>query len=494
MHRTAVTGEERGWTVGAGNLTGDFAELLRLLKERSGRSYGALAGRLHMSTSTLHRYCRGDAVPTDFAPVERFVRLCGATPEERAAVHRAWILADAARGRKGQGAAEAAGSPDEAPAPVLAPAASASGRSDVADVADAADSAPAGRKAPRPRLRFRSAAYVTVALVVSVLTILAVTLHVASPGEREQEQVRDRDEARPGTSATTNASRAPGRTDGPRPHPSAHPGDDGRKSGKDGAARVPSPGNGPGKPTDLPDTGAEGGGPAGPSRAPGGRNGKDPADETDPFTVTTRTQAWDSPCHHNFLIDKDASRVAPPPLGQDMPGWVAAEGAVDGDESQIELTVQGRSREAVVLRALHVRKVGGDRGPLPWKVYSTGGGCGGGIVPASFSVNLDAQRPLVKAVPGEREDRPTPAIDFPISVSAVDPRVLRVNARTTGCDCSYYLELEWSSGDRHGTTRIGDRGTRPFRTSATEGRRDHLYAGPDRVWDRNEAREEEQPG
>ncbi|MEU5641344.1 helix-turn-helix domain-containing protein, partial [Streptomyces milbemycinicus] len=48
-----------------------LAELLRGLKERSGLSYGALAKRLGMSTSTLHRYCNGSAVPTDYAPVER---------------------------------------------------------------------------------------------------------------------------------------------------------------------------------------------------------------------------------------------------------------------------------------------------------------------------------------------------------------------------------------------------------------------------------------
>nr|WP_190142649.1 helix-turn-helix transcriptional regulator [Streptomyces glebosus] len=37
----------------------EFAGQLRRLKERSGRSYGVLAGQLHMSVSTLHRYCNG---------------------------------------------------------------------------------------------------------------------------------------------------------------------------------------------------------------------------------------------------------------------------------------------------------------------------------------------------------------------------------------------------------------------------------------------------
>ncbi|WP_432013247.1 helix-turn-helix domain-containing protein [Streptomyces cucumeris] len=77
----------------------EFAESLRDLKRRSDRSYGWLATRLHVSTSTLHRYCNGDAVPADYAPVERFARLCGAAPEELIALHRRWMLADAARRR-----------------------------------------------------------------------------------------------------------------------------------------------------------------------------------------------------------------------------------------------------------------------------------------------------------------------------------------------------------------------------------------------------------
>ncbi|MFI5815050.1 helix-turn-helix domain-containing protein, partial [Streptomyces sp. NPDC051643] len=79
----------------------EFAGLLRELKERSGLSYGALAKRLHVSTSTLHRYVNGDAVPTDYAPVERLARACRATPEELVDLHRRWVLADALRGQKG---------------------------------------------------------------------------------------------------------------------------------------------------------------------------------------------------------------------------------------------------------------------------------------------------------------------------------------------------------------------------------------------------------
>jgi hypothetical protein len=78
----------------------EFAALLRRLKARTDRSYSQLARRLNMNASTLHRYCVGEAVPLDFAPVERFAALCGATPEERLELHRYWILAVAARQRR----------------------------------------------------------------------------------------------------------------------------------------------------------------------------------------------------------------------------------------------------------------------------------------------------------------------------------------------------------------------------------------------------------
>ncbi|WP_406367335.1 helix-turn-helix domain-containing protein [Streptomyces sp. NBC_01546] len=77
--------------------TETFARLMRELKERAGLSYGVLARKLHTSTSTLHRYCNGEAVPTEFAAVDRFARVCGASPGEAVELHRAWLLADARR-------------------------------------------------------------------------------------------------------------------------------------------------------------------------------------------------------------------------------------------------------------------------------------------------------------------------------------------------------------------------------------------------------------
>ncbi|MFD3315068.1 helix-turn-helix domain-containing protein, partial [Streptomyces sp. NPDC058694] len=118
----------------------EFAALLRRLKARTDRSYGALARRVNMNTSTLHRYCAGDAVPLDFAPVERFAALCGATPAERLELHRLWILAVAARQRpRATGTQESpdpAPASDSTPAPVPVP----------VPVADAAGTGPGGRR------------------------------------------------------------------------------------------------------------------------------------------------------------------------------------------------------------------------------------------------------------------------------------------------------------------------------------------------------------
>ncbi|WP_309228993.1 helix-turn-helix domain-containing protein, partial [Streptomyces lunaelactis] len=155
----------------------EFAALLRELKDRSGRSYGVLAGKLHVSTSTLHRYCNGDAVPTEYAPVERLARLCAATPAEHVELHRRWILADGARRRaRAEGAA-----PETVPeAAAVPPAASGAVPGTVAPVAVAgtvqepagpeavpgAETVLAARTRNPKRLRIALAAGAVVALAV----------------------------------------------------------------------------------------------------------------------------------------------------------------------------------------------------------------------------------------------------------------------------------------------------------------------------------------
>jgi transcriptional regulator with XRE-family HTH domain len=72
--------------------TEQLARQLQMLKARTGRSYEALARRVGVSRSTLHRYCRGEVVPA-LDVVVRFARVCGATKPEAEELLRYWALA-----------------------------------------------------------------------------------------------------------------------------------------------------------------------------------------------------------------------------------------------------------------------------------------------------------------------------------------------------------------------------------------------------------------
>ncbi|MGW6525761.1 helix-turn-helix domain-containing protein [Streptomyces sp. NPDC054962] len=432
----------------------EFAELLRELKERSGLSYGMLAKRLHMSTSTLHRYCNGDAVPTDYAPVERLARLCKASPQELVELHRRWVLADAVRGRKGSGGAAeadavAGGAADVAVRDALAGAAVAdAGVVDVGDVgAGEAVVEVVGDQRTRPTRRSLALAGVgAVAALGSVALALALTLPSGGSGDGDSV----------GAAATPSVQgRGTGNTSSPSP--SASPSVSASPSASASAAGSASP---------------SGSATAGSSPAPGAGAG-----DRAPLTVTTRPYAWESPCSQHYLIEQGPEQVKPPPVEQDAPAWVARHGAVSAGEQYLELTVQGTGEETVVVDSLTVRTVG-KAAPLAWNDYAMGYpgvGCGGGVPTRAFSVALDAARPALVPEAGHK--------NFPFKVSESDPEVYYVTADASAYDVRWYLELSWSSGARHGKLTIDDRG-RPFRTSGENGRPDYEFPLGGSAWER----------
>ncbi|MFG2814468.1 helix-turn-helix domain-containing protein [Streptomyces sp. NPDC048410] len=360
--------------MGAAEEIADFAALLRELKRRSGLSYEGLAQRAHMSTSTLHRYCRGDGVPADYAAVSRFARLCGATPDELVELHRRWVLADAARERGRRAAAVPAPEPaDDRPGTDPRPA-----RPPSTPGADQpSEEATVGRRTTRGR-------WVLVAAVVAIVVAVATALTVDRDG-------RDAAPPTPGT-ATTRAEV--------------------------------------------------------------------------PLTVSTRTYGWDDPqCEGKYLIDRPPAEVAPPVMGQYLPGWVTAHRAVAADEQRVALTVQGTGDETVVIESMHVGVV--DASPPPtWNAYLGSSGCGGGVETRSFDTDLDAGHPVIRPKAGQR--------GFPYKVSRSDPEVLYITAHADTHDVKWYVDLEWNSGGRQGTLRISDHGT-PFRTSGSRGRPEYEY-------------------
>ncbi len=78
--------------VGGMGQTEQLARQLQMLKVRTDRSYEALARRVGVSRSTLHRYCRGEVVPA-LDVVVRFARVCGATKQETEDLLRHWAVA-----------------------------------------------------------------------------------------------------------------------------------------------------------------------------------------------------------------------------------------------------------------------------------------------------------------------------------------------------------------------------------------------------------------
>ncbi|MFE0254418.1 helix-turn-helix domain-containing protein [Streptomyces sp. NPDC059010] len=439
-----------------------FARLLRELKDRSGLSYGALAKRLHMSTSTLHRYCNGTAVPVEYAPVERLARVCRATPQELVELHRRWILADAARGRgtdqaaatrsaQGAGPAQETGSAQQTGAAQEAGAAQKPGAAEETDavepvVVDVPDpltqpSPPARRLR---RLRRRTA---LIASVATAAVLGAVALAVGVPFDGEGKDEGSAGQADSAVEATAGASR----TGTPSAAPSA--------SGK-GKKPSSSPSASP--------TGSAGAG-SGTSAGGEGQEADRPADDgvsdAVPLTVDVRPYVYDSPCSQHFLVDSEPEQVGPPASEEYAQRWATAYGAISSNEQRIALTVQGTGKETVVLKDLHLRVV--SKGTPPgWNEYAMGSGCGGGVESRSFDADLDSGSPTITVKNGQR--------DFPYKVSESDPEVYYVTVHTKAYDVRWDLTLDWSSGSRRGTVHIDNDGT-PFHTSAKVGGTSYDY-------------------
>ncbi|MER7883925.1 helix-turn-helix transcriptional regulator [Streptomyces fimicarius] len=447
-----------------------FAALLKELKGRSGRSYGVLAGRLHVSTSTLHRYCNGDAVPNEYAPIERFARLCGASGDELVEVHRRWIVADAARRRTPAGAAEPVGVPDAVPgggeASEPPPVSLEPELSRVPELSrepgpsQAPESGPGSRWS---RLSRRTRVLIAAAGVAALLvpgTVVAVDL--AGSGKEGGGSAADRVEDAGGDLAAAPEGSASG-----TPRPSASPSPSGSSASASGSPSGPPSGKPPA------------GGGSGPGQSQSGGGGGTGLGA--PPTVTISSYNWEEPCGQHYLVNQGPDKLDPPPAPQDRRGWAESYGGVEAGNALLQLTVQGTSREAVVLKRMNVRVLSRNA-PLSWSAYKMGNGCGSGITPQTFAAHLDAGHPTLRPVPGTQGDVEVPAVDFPYKVTSEDVEVFNLDMEAVNYDVTWFLELEWSSGGNEGTLRIDDHG-KPFRLSGMKGRPEYVYGGPGYGWE-----------
>ncbi|THA70792.1 XRE family transcriptional regulator [Streptomyces sp. A0958] len=452
----------------------EFAGLLKKLKDRSGRSYGVLAGRLHVSTSTLHRYCNGDAVPGEYAPVERFARLCEATADELVELHRRWILADAAR-RRGKPDAPVAGAqvPDAvpeadapvepAPPPVPAPAPAEPASATEPEPEPVPEVEPHPGFVPEPSSRWRRASARTRVLLAAA-AVVALTVPTAVVIGQLKETGSDAAVGVPGGRDTGEGNGADAVSESPE-SPSASASASVSASASERAGASASAGSA--SPSVRSSVSAS-------PTAVGGTGG--------PPTVTISSYNWEAPCGQFYLLSQDPATVPPPPPPTSTRGWARSLGGVDGGSMKLELTVQGSSQAAVVLTGMHVRVLS-QRAPVQQPAFSMGEGCGSGIEPQSFDIDLDNSRPTLTPVAGTQGDEVVPAKDFPFRVSSSDVEVFDLDAHVEGHDVSWYLELEWSSGGRTGTLRVDD-GGQPFRTSSIAGRPEYYYRYDTSVWEK----------
>ncbi|MEH0652642.1 helix-turn-helix domain-containing protein [Streptomyces scabiei] len=525
----------------AGDDVQRFAASLTRLKERTDRSYGQLARRLNMNTSTLHRYCAGGTVPLDFAPVERFAVLCGATGEERLELHRLWLSAMAARQRVRGAGPEAAGTeptgPPAAapgPSPETAESADGTGGSGAATGRGRAAGASTPAGVPEPAGAPESAG----SSEAAGPSASAGPSEATAPTSAGRAAAAGASEAVAGA-GPAGAPRASGPDAAARADERTAPESDlvsapaaGRRpwhrrrrtlvsaavvavllASLGGIAALPSgdtpadrsargdvpapfrttagaqrPSTGPTSPSLSPDVTSTPSDTASPppdeprDKATKGGAADEPRPRATgvPITWTANSQIWNLGCGHDYVIAKQPKEVPPPPPPQDAGAWAATQGAVHGRNTIVEVTVHGRTSAAVVLTALRVRVVG-RTAPATGSAYTMDQGCGGRVTPSYFDVDLDKNRPIARPVDGADLDTPIPAVRFPYSVAAGDPAVLSVSADTESCDCQWYLELEWSSEGRTGTVRIDD-GGRPFRTTGIKGLPRYSYATESHRW------------
>jgi hypothetical protein len=197
-----------------------------------------------------------------------------------------------------------------------------------------------------------------------------------------------------------------------------------------------------------------------------------------PFRWTVQFNEDGQNCAH-FAFAKPISHV---PVGTvratgTEEGMLALGGA-DAGMTDVTLALQGTTDTPVVIQAIHVQLL--TRTAVPAGVVTTDlNGCGAGLPPRLFQIDLDQRVPRADPQPGQvmvpvpsstNDFTPSaqPPVTFPYEISRTDVEDLIFHATTAAHRCTWLLWLDWSSQGRTGRTPVRV-GTRPFATSGTAG-------------------------
>jgi hypothetical protein len=144
--------------------------------------------------------------------------------------------------------------------------------------------------------------------------------------------------------------------------------------------------------------------------------------------------------------------------------WAADNGGLPASGNSIAVTLQGLGHHTVIVQELRVKVVHRAAPPATATYPNLAWGCGGGIAPNYFSVNLDQDPTVIHEYAGFTPGvGRVPPVPLPHQVSESRPEVWHLRVITTDCACSWVGYIDWTSDGVSRTTKISDHG-RPFLT------------------------------
>lgn len=175
-------------------------------------------------------------------------------------------------------------------------------------------------------------------------------------------------------------------------------------------------------------------------------------------------------CYHqsstpqDFVFDVPPETLpkAPPEWQQDRSPWGYGLGAVDADGTEVQIVIEARDGDAVVVRGLLVHVLE-RQDPIHGYVLRQ---IAGDLVDVRYAdVDLDADPPVIALGSGHAEGQGN--WEFPLKVTGSSPEVLHVFAATRQSFCSWTAELLYTYKGEQGTITIDSNGE-PFRTTSTQ--------------------------
>jgi hypothetical protein len=194
-----------------------------------------------------------------------------------------------------------------------------------------------------------------------------------------------------------------------------------------------------------------------------------------PFTVEveTGTPRDASGYCDAFKLDDDATPFNVPEPTENLANlsrdgeqaWIKQTSAKDAGRTQLEIRLQGRAADAVILNQPKVVLESSDEASTTTVFYYETE-CGSGFAHRYYKVDLDSSQPRLIPTEGMEDGRSIPAQPFPLKINNGDPETLRVEATTVAKDIRWRLDIPWYSGSDSGTYSVGVEGA-PLTTYGT---------------------------